>query len=89
MRFFKLQDIDTIIEPGEKEHQTDVSSALKRFGDHPRRFWDIVKFWTAWPYFGPLLDFPYQSGCVGVKITNVGAYLKIGMGGHQTFLGPN
>ena len=37
MRFFKLQDIDTIIEPGEKEHQTDVSSALKRFGDHPYR----------------------------------------------------
>ena len=38
MRFFKLQDIDTIIEPGEKEHQTDVSSALKRVGDHPSRF---------------------------------------------------
>ena len=38
MRFFKLQDIDTIIEPGEKEHQTDVSSALKRFGDHSSRF---------------------------------------------------
>ena len=38
MRFFKLQDIDTIIELGEKEHQTDVSSAPKRFGDHPSRF---------------------------------------------------
>ena len=38
MRFFKVRDIDTIIEPGEKEHQTDVSSALKRFGDHPSRF---------------------------------------------------
>ena len=38
MRFFKVRDIDTIIEPGEKEHQTDVSSALKRFGDHPCRF---------------------------------------------------
>ena len=38
MRFFKVRDIDTIIEPGEKEHQTDVSSALKRFGDHPLRF---------------------------------------------------
>ena len=33
MRFFKVRDIDTIIEAGEKEHQTDVSSALKRFGD--------------------------------------------------------
>ena len=38
MRFFKLQDIDTIIEPGEKEHQTDVSSAPKRFGDHSLQF---------------------------------------------------
>ena len=34
MRFFKLQDIDTIIEPGEKEHQIDVTSDLKRFGGH-------------------------------------------------------
>ena len=24
MRFFKVRDIDTIIEPGEKEHQTDA-----------------------------------------------------------------
>ena len=49
MRFFKVQDIDTIIEPGEKEHQTNVSSALKRFGDHPCRFSDIMEFWTATP----------------------------------------
>ena len=38
MRFFKVQDIDTIIEPGEKERQTDVSSALKMFADPPSRF---------------------------------------------------
>ena len=67
MRFFKVRDIDTIIEPGEKEHQTDVSSALKRFGDHPCRFWDIMKFWTAVPWFGPLLDFPYKVVVWGSK----------------------
>ena len=89
MRFFKVQDIDTIIEPGEKEHQTDVSSALKRFGNHPCSFLDIAKFWFATPYFGPILDFPYQNALQGVKITKICDYLKIGMGGHQTFLGPN
>ena len=32
MQFFKLQDIDTIIEKGEKEHQTNITSAPKRLG---------------------------------------------------------
>ena len=32
--FFKVQDNDTTIRLGEKEGQTDVSSALKRFYDH-------------------------------------------------------
>ena len=32
--FFKVKDNDTTIQPGEKEGQTDLSSALKRFGDH-------------------------------------------------------
>ena len=32
--FFKVQDNDTTIRLGEKEHQTDVSSALKRLYDH-------------------------------------------------------
>ena len=32
MQFFKLQDIDTIIETGEKEYQFNISSASKRVG---------------------------------------------------------
>ena len=76
MRFFKVQDIDTIIEPGEKEHQTDVSSALKRFGDHPCRFWDIMKFWTAAPWFGPLLDFPYKVVVWGSKSRKLMTFSK-------------
>ena len=36
--FFKVCDIDTTIQPREKEGQTDVSSALKTFYDHYRGF---------------------------------------------------
>ena len=42
--FFKVKDNDTTIQPGEKEGQTDVSSALKRFYDHYRGFWENHKF---------------------------------------------
>ena len=43
--FFKVWDNDTTIQPGEKEGQTDVSSALKRFYDHYRGFWENLKIW--------------------------------------------
>ena len=39
-----MWDNDTPIQPGEKEGQTDVSSALKRFYDHMRRFWENLNF---------------------------------------------
>ena len=42
--FFKVYDIDTTIQPREKEGQTDVSSALKRFYDHLSRFWEHLTF---------------------------------------------
>ena len=45
MRFFKVWDNDTTIQPGEKEGQTDVSSALKKFYDHYRCFWENLIFW--------------------------------------------
>ena len=37
IEIFKVHDIDTIIQPREKTHQTHVSSALKTFYDHMRR----------------------------------------------------
>ena len=37
IEIFKVHDIDTIIQPREKTHQTHVSSALKPFYDHMRR----------------------------------------------------
>ena len=45
MRFFKVWDNDATIQPGEKEGQTDVSSALKNFYDHYRGFWENLTFW--------------------------------------------
>ena len=50
IEIFKVHDIDTIIQPREKTHQTHVSSALKTFYDHMRRLWDsgkISKFYTS------------------------------------------
>ena len=50
IEIFKVHDIDTIIQPREKTHQTHVSSALKTFYDHMRRLWDsgkISKFWIS------------------------------------------
>ena len=41
--FFKVRDIDTSIQPRKKKHQTNVSSALKKFEDHSRRLWDNRK----------------------------------------------
>ena len=32
------------MQPGEKEAQTDVSSALKKFYDHLSRFWENLNF---------------------------------------------
>ena len=37
MEIFKVRDIDTIIQPREKTHQTHVISALKTSYDHMRR----------------------------------------------------
>ena len=44
IRFLKVCDIDTTIQPGEKEGQTDVSSTLKMFYDHYSGFWDNLDF---------------------------------------------
>ena len=37
IEIFKVHDIDTIIQPWEKTHQTHLNSALKTFYDHMRR----------------------------------------------------
>ena len=48
--FFKVRDIVTPIQPRKKEHQTNVSSALKTFEDHLRRLWDDRKNMGFWDY---------------------------------------
>ena len=50
IEIFKVHDIDTIIQPREKTHQTHLSSALKSFYDHIPRLWDsgkISKFYIS------------------------------------------
>ena len=44
IEIFKVHDIDTIIQPRKKTHQTHVSSALKTFYDHMRGLWESGKF---------------------------------------------
>ena len=68
MRFFKLEDIDTIIESGEKEHQTSISSVLKRLGDHSFWFWDSYQYLVFWPpdsHFGK--ESPTEAKNRGVR----------------------
>ena len=44
LNFFKVQDINTPIQPRKKKHQTDVILALKTFQDHLRCPCDNSKF---------------------------------------------
>ena len=67
--FFKVWDNDTPIQPGEKEGQTDVSSALKRFYDHYRGFWENLKFWFSTTALTTLLRFLYRKALLELKIS--------------------
>ena len=57
-----MWDNDSLIQPGEKEGQTDVSSALKKFYDHLGRFWEnpIFRFYIT--TLTTLLGFLYRNG---------------------------
>ena len=55
--FFKVQDIDTPIQPRKKKHQTDVILALKTFQDHVRCLCDNSKFSIFCP---PKKHFPWE-----------------------------
>ena len=81
--------MDTTIQPGEKEGQTDVSSALKRFYDHYRGYWDNLKFWIFWPPPYRFTGLLYRNGCVKVKKSKIWDYLNNRGSGRKTFLGPN
>ena len=61
IEIFKVHDIDTIIQPREKTHQTHVSSALKTFYDHMRRLWDSGKISKFWISFTLLVAFSAEN----------------------------
>ena len=52
-----MWDNDTMIQPGEKEDQTDVSSALKKFYGHYSSFSKNPNFW----FFELYKDFLYKK----------------------------
>ena len=62
-----MWDIDTTIQPGEKEGQTDVSSALKKFYDHYREFWENLNFGFFTTSLTILLGFLYRTGNTELK----------------------
>ena len=89
MRFFKVWDNDTPIQPGEKEGQTDVSSALKIFYDYYRRFLENHKFGFLSIVLTTFLGFLYRNAIIGIKNSKILNFLKIRGSGRKTFLGPN
>ena len=84
-----MWDNDTTIQPGEKEGQTDVSSALKRFYDHYRGFWENLKFWFSTTALTTLLGFLYRKALLELKKSKIQDFLKNRCSGRKTFLGPN
>ena len=89
MRFFKVWDNDTPIQPGEKEGQTDVSSALKRFYDHYSGFWENLIFRFSITALTTLLGFLYRNALLELKKSKIQDFLKNRCSGRKTFLGPN
>ena len=89
LNFFKVQDIDTPIQPRKKKHQTDVILALKTFQDHLRCLCDNSKFSIFCP---PKKHFPWEISQKDVgegqklKFYN---YLTDAPSSPKTFVGPN
>ena len=84
-----MWDNDTTIQPGEKEGQTDVSSALKRFYDHYRGFWENLKFGFSTTALTTLLGFLYIKALLELKISQNQDFLKNRCSCRKTFFGPN
>ena len=84
-----MWDNDTTIQPGEKEGQTDVSSAVKRFYDHYRGFWENLRFWFSATTLTTFLGFLYRNAVVELKKSKICDFLKNRGSGRKTFLGPN
>ena len=87
--FFKVQDNDTTIRLGEKEGQTDVSSALKRFYDHLSLSWKNFNISVFDFTLTTLWGFPYRIGKGEVKKSKNGDFSMKCSDDRKTFLGPN
>ena len=86
--FFKVWDNDTMIQPGEKKGQTDVSSTLKRFYDNYSVFWENHKFWISITSLTTFLGFLYRNPVEELKKSKNLDFLRNRCSGRKTFLGP-
>ena len=78
-----------MIQSREKEGQTDVSSALKRFNDHYSGLWENRKFRFSTTTITTFLGFLYRTGHGELKNSKKWDFLNNRGGGRKTFLGPN
>ena len=84
-----MWDNDTPIQVGEKEGQTDISSALKRFYDHYSGYWENLKFGIFWLLPYRFTGLVYINCFVEVKKFKIWHCLNNRGSSPKTFLGPN
>ena len=77
IEIFKVHDIDTIIQPREKTHQTHLSSALKTFYDHMRRLCDNGKNSKFHTSFTLLVEFSLENATIVVSKMSVTALWEV------------
>ena len=87
--FFKVQDIDTPIQPRKKKHQTSISLTLKTFQDHLRWLWDNCKTFDFFPAKNPSRGKSLRKESWEGKTRKFCNYLRYAASGPKTFLGPN
>ena len=84
-----MWDNDTTIQPVEKEDQTDISSAVKKFYDHYRGFWETLIFRFSITTLTTFLSILYRNAIIGIKNSKIWNFLKNRGSGRKKFLGPN
>ena len=72
-----MSNNDTTNQPGEREDQTDVILALKRFYDYYCRFWENLKFWFFELYNGISVQKAQESGKGSSKKSKIKIFSKM------------
>ena len=78
-----------MIQLGEKEDQTDVTSSSKKFYDHYSGLWENRKFWLSTTALTTFLGFLYRNAIIELKKSKIRNFFTNRCSGRKTFLGPN